>query len=112
MKPVRHKFNAVRTKRGDRSYDSKAEAAYADMLSVRKLAGTVLFWLEHVPIALPGGVKYVVDFVVFDTDGAVHFVDVKGVVTPMFTLKKKQVEALYPFEIEVVGKQAPKRARR
>jgi hypothetical protein len=43
-----------------------------------------------------------VDFLVFDADGHVRFVDVKGMETPMFVLKKKQVEALYPFTIEVV----------
>lgn len=101
MKP-RHKFGAVPTKRDDRTYASKAEARYADALETRKRLGDVLFWLEQVPLRLPGGVKYVVDFVEFHADGTCHFVDVKGMVTPMFTLKKKQVEALYPIEIEVV----------
>lgn len=102
MKRLRHKFGAVRTERNGRSYASKAEARYADRLAVEQHAGTVLFWLEQVPVQLPGKTKYVVDFLVFDADGNVRFVDVKGMETPMFVLKKKQVEALYPFEIEVV----------
>jgi hypothetical protein len=99
---LRHKFGAVRTTRGDRTYASKAEARYADRLTVEQHAGTVLFWLEQVPVKLPGKTKYVVDFLVFDADGNVRFIDVKGMETPMFVMKKKQVEALYPFEIEVV----------
>lgn len=99
---VRHKYGAIRTERNGRVYASKAEARYAERLAVEQHAGHVLFWLEQVPVRLPGNTKYVVDFVVFDADGHVRFVDVKGVETPMFVLKKRQVEALYPFEIEVV----------
>lgn len=104
MKPrLRHKYGAVRTERNGRTYASKAEARYADRLAVEQRTGTVLFWLEQCPIQLPGNTKYVVDFVVFDANGHVRFVDVKGMVTPMFALKKRQVEALYPIEIEVVS---------
>lgn len=98
----RHKFGAVRTEANGRTYASKAEARYAAELELRKRAGDVLFWLEQTPFRLPGGVKYVVDFTVFTVSGEVHFVDVKGVETPMFVLKKKQVEELYPITIEVV----------
>lgn len=102
MPRPRHKFGAVPTVQNGVRYASKAEARYAAQLDLRKRAGDVLFFLEQVPIRLPGGTKYVVDFVEFLASGEVRFVDVKGVVTPMFTLKKKQVEALYPIEIEVV----------
>jgi hypothetical protein len=103
-KRLRHKYGAIRTEHNGRTYASRAEANYAKGLAHRKNAGLVLFWLEQVPIHLPGGTKYVVDFLEFHADGTVHFVDVKGMKTPMFTLKKKQVEALYPhIEIEVVS---------
>lgn len=99
---VRHKFNAQPTVMNGRRYASKAEARFAQELEIRKLAGQVVFWLEQVPFHLPGGVKYVVDFAVFEADGTVRFIDVKGVETPMFKVKKKQVESLFPIEIEVV----------
>ena len=35
-------------------------------------------------------------------DGTVHFVDTKGVQTETFKLKRRQVEDLYPFDVEVV----------
>lgn len=101
MKRARHKFGAVRTEQNGRTYASKAEARYAANLDMRQRAGEVVFWLPQVPIPLPGKTKYVVDFLVFEADGTVRFVDVKGVETPMFVLKKKQVEALFPIEIEV-----------
>jgi hypothetical protein len=104
MRPfVRHKFGAKRTEANGRTYDSKAEARYAERLELRKRAGDVLFYLEQVPVRLPGKTKYVVDFVVFEASGDVRFIDVKGMETQVFKLKKRQVEELYPFEIEVVS---------
>jgi len=58
---------------------------------------------RQVPFHLPGGAKYVVDFVEFRADGTVHFIDVKGKETESFRAKKRMVESLYaPIEIEVV----------
>lgn len=84
------------------TFDSKAEARYYRELKLKEKAGKVLMLLTQVPIRLPGGVKYVCDFLVFYPDGTCSFVDVKGRETDMFKLKKKQVEDLYPIEIEVV----------
>lgn len=98
----RHKFNAQRTEANGIKFDSKKEARYYQALLIRVRAGQVLFFLRQVPIDLPGNVKYRVDFQEFHADGSVHFVDVKGMETKEFKLKKKQVEALYPFEIEIV----------
>lgn len=98
----RHKYHAKRTEYDGRNYDSKAEARYARMLNMRVKAGEVLFYLWQVPFHLPGGTKYVVDFQEFHADGTVHFIDVKGVETEAFKIKKREVEALYPLKIEVV----------
>lgn len=101
---LRHKFGAVRTAIGERSYASKAEARYAAQLGQRKAAGEVLFWLEQVPLMLPGGVKYVCDFQVFEADGSVRFVEVKGFETPAWKIKARLVAEAYPMiAIEVVG---------
>lgn len=101
MKP-RHKFNAKPTTVNGRRYDSKAEARYAQALEMRRRAGEVVMYLEQVPIRLPGGTVYRCDFVEFLADGTVRFVDVKGVETDVFKVKKREIEALYPIEIEVV----------
>ncbi len=99
---VRHKFHAVPTLYDGRRYPSKKQAEYARMLGLRVRAGEVLFYLEEVPFRLPGNVTYRLDFLEFWANGEVHCVDTKGVRTPVYQIKKKQVEELYPIQIEEV----------
>lgn len=96
----RHKFNAIRTVTDGVKFQSRREARCYDELKVKRAAGEILFFLRQVPLHLPGGVRYVVDFVSFNSDGTVHFVDSKGVRTDLYIAKKKIVEAEYPIEIE------------
>lgn len=99
----KHKYNAKPTEYNGIRYDSKREAAYAKSLDTLKEAGEVIQWLRQIPFYLPGGVRYVCDFLVFYTDGRAEFIDVKGMETPQFKQKKKQVEAIYsPITIKVV----------
>lgn len=98
----RHKFNAKAVVTDGVRRASKKEARYAAQLEQRKKAGEIVFWLEQVPVRLPGGTKLVVDFLEFHADGTCRFVDTKGVLTDAFKIKKREVEALYPFEIEIV----------
>lgn len=95
------KYNAQPTEADGIRFDSKAEARYYLRLKARVEAGEVLYFHRQVPIHLPGNTRYVVDFQEFHADGSVHYVDVKGVETQTFRLKKRQVEALYPITIEV-----------
>lgn len=99
---LKNKFGAVKTEYNGRCYDSKAEARYAANLDLLQRVGKVSYWLPQVPIPLPGKTTYRVDFQIFEPDGRVRYVDVKGVETQVFRLKKRQVEALYPIVIEVV----------
>jgi len=102
MITVRHKFNAKPQTIDDIRFSSKKEAKYYLDLKRRQAEGELLFFLQQVPIRLPGKIKYVVDFLIFKSNGEVEFVDVKGLKTQLYVLKKKQVEALYPFEIKEV----------
>lgn len=103
MKRLRHKFNAVRTEVAGRSYASKAEAAYAKRLHVQKASGEILGWLEQVPMHLPGKTKYVLDFLVFTSSGEVIAVEVKGMETAVYKVKRRLVEEHYPWmPVEVV----------
>lgn len=104
MRSVKHKFRAKPQLRDGMHFSSKLEARYYDTLKLRVAGNDVVFFLRQVPFHLPGGVKYVVDFVEFRRDGTVVFVDTKGPETALFTAKKKLVESLYPVEIEVVKK--------
>jgi len=97
-----HKFSAVKTEVDGIRFDSKKEAEYYRELKLRWLSGEVIFFLRQVPFHLPGGVTYRVDFQEFWADGTVHFVDVKGMRTKEYIMKKKMVESLYPVKIEEV----------
>jgi hypothetical protein len=96
---IRHKFHAKRTECNGIKFSSKKEAAYYQKLMMMKQSAQIVFFLRQAPLHLPGGVRYVVDFVEFWADGSVRFVDVKGFKTPEYKAKKKMVEALYPIEI-------------
>lgn len=100
----RHKFHAQPCEADGIKFPSKLERRYYQHLMLLKHAGEVVFFLRQVPFHLPGGVKYVADFQIFYADGTVSFVDVKGVETDTFKMKRKMVEALYPVEIQVIKK--------
>ena len=93
------KYNNEKTVVDGFTFASKKEAdRYGELLLARR-SGDLLFFLRQVPFHLPGGVKYVVDFVEFWKDGIVVFTDVKGFKTPTYRMKKRMVEALYPVKI-------------
>ena len=96
---IRHKFKAVPTTYDGIRFASKKEGNRYLELKDLQLQGDVRCFLIQTPILLPGPTKYVDDFTVFWADDTVTFEDVKGVRTPQYKLKKKQVEALYPFKI-------------
>ena len=96
---IKHKFNAKLTELHGIKFSSKKEANYYLQLLLRQKAGEVLFFLRQIPIHLDAGIKYIVDFQVFKSDGTVEFIDVKGMKTPIYILKKKLVENKYPFTI-------------
>lgn len=85
-------------------FDSKKEARYYEQLKIRQATGEVAYWLRQVSLHLPGGSRYVVDFLVFFTDPArePQYVDVKGRETALFRLKKREVEHHYPVRIVCV----------
>jgi hypothetical protein len=98
-----HKYNAKPTVLDGIRFDSQAEGRYYSQLKLRQKAGEVVQFLRQVPFHLPGKTKLVVDFMEFHADGTTHFVDVKGMETEAFKIKRRQVEQLYaPIKIETV----------
>ncbi|EBZ0015937.1 DUF1064 domain-containing protein [Salmonella enterica subsp. enterica] len=93
------KYGNKKTELDGFTFDSKKEAQYYTQLRLRQAAGDVVMFLRQVPFHLPGGVKYLADFVVFTASGVVEVVDVKGVRTTEYKIKKKLVEHHYPITI-------------
>lgn len=102
QKKIFHKFKAKPQTIDDKYFGSKLEATYYRKLKAFQASGELLFFLRQVPVDLPGKTKYVADFLEFWKDGTVTFTDVKGHETETFKLKKRQVEKIYPFEINIV----------
>jgi hypothetical protein len=96
---IKHKFKARRTNVDGIKFSSKKEANRYNILKLLQKSGDILFFLRQVPFHLPGGVKYICDFLIFWTNGDVTIEDVKGFKTEIYKAKKKMVEALYPIEI-------------
>lgn len=99
---IKHKFGAKPTHINGIRFDSKIESKYYQKLLMLQKSGELLFFLRQVPIHLPGKTKLVIDFQEFWADGTVRFVDIKGVETEVFKIKKRQVEALYPFDLTII----------
>ena len=96
------KFKNVPTERDGLRFDSKKEAKRYDALKALREEGEVVQFLTQAPaFRLPGGGRYVPDFLVFWTDGHVSIEDVKGMRTESYKAKKRIVESVYaPLTIE------------
>lgn len=64
-------------------------------------AGKVKFQ-RQVPFDLPGGIKYVADFVEDWPDGRRVVTDCKGFLTPVYRLKKKMMKNCLGIQINEV----------
>lgn len=103
-RPLRHKFNAKAVNHDGHHFASKLEFEYFLYLEKKKREEEIIMFTRQTGLHLPGGAKYITDFVTWNADGTCHFIDVKGMLTNEFQLKKKIVEATYPIEIEVIKK--------
>jgi len=102
----RSKYNNRKTVVDGITFDSKKEADYYCALKLLKQSGEIRdFGLqpkyELQPAFEKNGKKYrpityVADFVIVNNDGTTEVVDVKGVETQVFKLKKKMFEYHYP----------------
>ncbi len=92
------KYHAVICEADNIKFRSKKERKrYLELYALRD-SGACWF-LRQVPFYLPGNTKYLLDFMVFWKDGNITLEDTKGKRTPMYIMKKKQVEDLYPVKI-------------
>lgn len=107
MAKLKHKYNAKPTTIDDIKFGSRKEGRYYQDLKLRQMSGEILFFLRQVPIRLPGGIKYVIDFLEFHApkngdQGDVVFTEVKGMMTPLARVKIKQAEEILGITINIV----------
>ena len=99
------KYKAVKTVVDGITFASKREAYYYRLYSKMQEAGMIknLKLQTSIPFKLNGEkvFTYKPDFE-YDDENGHHIVDVKGVETPLFRLKKKLIEKLYKINIEIV----------
>ncbi len=84
-------------------FDSKPEAGRYLTLKALKASGNILWFSRQPSFLLPGGVRYMPDFLVCDAAGLIWVEDVKGVETEAFKIKKKLWEDAFPgLELRVI----------
>lgn len=100
------KYNNVKTEVDGIKFDSKKEAEYYCQLKLLKQAGEIKdFGLQPKYELQPSfkkngtthrSITYIADFVIDNNDGTTDIVDIKGVETQVFKIKKKLFEYKYP----------------
>lgn len=102
-KPKRNKYGARKVVVDGLKFDSRHEADYYfGTLLPRYRAGELRILVRQAPFDLPGGVRYVADFLTVDTEGRVEVIDAKSDATrkiPAYRIKKRQMLAVWDVEI-------------
>lgn len=100
------KYRAVPTKIDGIRFHSKKEARYYQELVLKQSRGEIARFHRQVIFDLPGGIKYLVDFMVINNCrmafDLIEYIDVKGYMTQVSKIKIKQVEDIYGIEIKLV----------
>lgn len=100
----KNKYNARKVTIDGMKFDSQHEAdVYFGQLMPRVKNGELRCVLRQVPFDLPGGVRYLADFVTVRPDMSIEGVyDAKSEATSkdkVFVIKRKQVKAIYGIHI-------------
>ena len=108
----RAKYRNVKTVVDGITFDSKREAAHYGALKALEAAGEISCLRLQVPFVLADAVvldgrkrparKYVADFVYRRKDGSLAVVDVKGMKTDVYTLKRHLMASIYGIEVQEI----------
>lgn len=97
---MRNKYGAVKTTVNGINFDSRAEAAFYSYLLPQQKIGRITKIELQKTFTLYAGIKYRADFVLTMPDKSQRYIDVKGVETATFKLKKKLFEKdVGPLEV-------------
>ena len=104
--PKRPKYGNRKVQIDGMKFDSQHEAdIYFGVLLPSWKGGTYKLLARQVPFDLPGGIKYIADFVTVTMDGHVTVIDAKSEATRknrVYINKKKQMRAIWQIEITEV----------
>ncbi len=101
----RSKYGNQKTESGGKRFDSKHEAKVYEQLRLRCLAGEFIALGCQVAFYLPGGIKYIADFVVMQPDGTSVVFDAKSEATrkdKVYRLKRRLMKAYHNIDIQEV----------
>ena len=102
----RPKYGNRRVEIDGMRFDSQHEADYyVNNLLIRWRCGELRLLARQVPFDLPGGIRYIADFVIVDQSGNVSVIDAKSAITRgdrVYIDKKKQMRAIWGIDIEEV----------
>jgi hypothetical protein len=102
---MKYKYHNTKVTIDGFNFQSKAEANYYCELKLRQKAKDIDYFLMQVPFHLNEGgekITYRVDFMVIYPDKTIEYIDVKGVETAKFKIKKKLVENQYNVNIKII----------
>ena len=98
----KQKYRNRKTETDGITFDSRHEAECWQRLKAETEAGQHIQLLRHVAFRLPGGVKYIADFVTLERDGKYQVFDAKSAATQrdkVYRLKKRQMRECLGIEI-------------
>lgn len=105
-KKRKSKYNNKRTTVNGMTFDSKHEAQVYQELMLRKNAGELRCVLRQAAFDLPGGIKYIADFVTIAPDMSVEGIyDAKSEATKkdkVYIIKKKLMKEAWGLDIKEV----------
>lgn len=101
-----HKYRAKPMVFDGHRFDSTAEAKYYAELKLRERAGELSEIEVHPEFSVNiNGIHVcmvVIDFAYLDCHRRKHFIDVKGIDTPLSKLKRKLIFAVHDINVEIV----------
>ena len=82
---------------------NKLEAAYAQLLDLRKHAGEILWWkFEGMTLKLAGDTRYTPDFSVVTFSGSLNFYETKGFMREAARVRLNVAASMFPFPFYLV----------
>ena len=98
----RSKYGNKRTEYAGRVFDSAHEAEIYKQLDFRVRAGELRGVVCQQVFQLPGGVKYIADFIALKNDGSYDVIDAKSEATrkdKVYRIKRRQMKEVLGIEI-------------